>query len=1077
MKLTKQYILDRVNKMLISFKVTWEDMIHELDMGIEEINKYISTTYPLISEILDDDSEEEKTYTYREGGIDKSFFPNKYFFSIVIPYAVSELLAYDEEFSEVYIKYMNQWQENLFVMARDEMSSIPYKFIGKPQGVYFPNPEPNFKYNPEEYFNRKIKIEEPKLKVVYNWGDYEKELPNYVSSFVSLPLPIDNNFYEKNSKVPIAQLNDVYIVDYDKQVLGIFLGWSLTKGGIIIDKPYVNITDEDITLYARFDLDVIGIVYRGNGGTLHNWKPIYITASTHGDQIIYPYGGTAEKTGYLFKGFKPNQIPANLLLQDSSQIGIGGLNEIDLIAANDTSSEKKFAFKAMWEKRSYTITYKNNLNNEVKTQTYYYGQEFDLELPNEPAWDYPGLFIGWWDNNKFEGDPITKIYSSDYGDKIFYANFNAKEFKIRFFNHVGFLIYEENFLSNSQIGTVIEIPQPELTLVKDDYNGLYYNWVFENWKYQNIIVTEDTIVKENMDIHPYYARDTEVLVDLQIEIYKGSSLEEVKTVNIQMGKTIDFYSLILDGELPDKFEGPSGELNFILSHFEINGEPLASLKILDDSIVVQAIYEQKEGFLFDLVEPLLQFVHIPSDVAQALYWVQDGNLNGVANALDWNEESPGTNEYMGSLLWVPTENDYQIIEGPLSEIELLSNLDGIITEKVFLTYFKLYMNLNGVTNPLKLIEEPPHFYFQNKLKIGSVPLTEDGYDVSNYDGVSQVKAIYDTVPTDDFVDDNEIEFLIKFNQAHYLNPVLMDTKKITDYNSSNRITVNLNELVNYLYVLKQSNELHKGFKVNGVVLTNLNLSYSKTDIDNFSTDENGFKYILVEPNIVPKAGFTISVSVNIDPYIPEAISMFPNDADLNFLTNSIFPLYKNYFQNEINQILIDKGIKNLLWDQENENKVILNSNELISKINNERFSKGLELVKYTYNGVDSYDFPIAIRIPKAEAETKNLSLTINLKLGLDTGDNRIYIANRFSYQEGFSLDTDLFSNYDFDLKELYIIVPQGDKILDKININLPIEYEDYDVELYNRDNNNIEDINDGRSANSQPLKIKLFKGN
>jgi len=34
--------------------VNWEDLVDELDMGIEEINKYLSTKYPAVSEVLDE---------------------------------------------------------------------------------------------------------------------------------------------------------------------------------------------------------------------------------------------------------------------------------------------------------------------------------------------------------------------------------------------------------------------------------------------------------------------------------------------------------------------------------------------------------------------------------------------------------------------------------------------------------------------------------------------------------------------------------------------------------------------------------------------------------------------------------------------------------------------------------------------------------------------------------------------------------------------------------------------------------------------------------------------------------------
>src|SRR5690606_2387956 len=99
------------------------------------------------------------TYTYRAGGVDIHFFSERFFHSIVIPYVITRILTIDEEFTTVYSVYLNQYQENLFVMARDEMSSIPAHLFSAPRGVYFANPNPVFKADPEAYFNAQIEMD------------------------------------------------------------------------------------------------------------------------------------------------------------------------------------------------------------------------------------------------------------------------------------------------------------------------------------------------------------------------------------------------------------------------------------------------------------------------------------------------------------------------------------------------------------------------------------------------------------------------------------------------------------------------------------------------------------------------------------------------------------------------------------------------------------------------------------------------------------------------------------------------------------------------------------------------------
>ena len=456
MKLTKEYILKRVNRLLITFKVNWEDLVDELDMGIEEINKYLSTKYPAVSEVLDEFSSPNDTYSYRSGGEDRYFFPIKYFNSIVIPFAATQLLTIEEEFSEIYAKYANEWQENLFVMARDEISSIPQEFISAPQGVYFTNPDPAFKENPEQYFNREIHIEKPRLKIEYSWGTFFNNIPSGVKAFVDKPLPIDNNRYKPGDLIYPVSLSGqnfgTYLVDYEKTVLGIFLGWSLKDSGdandMINPNEPLRFGHEDIILYAVFDFDLIGVKYNGNGGTLANWKPTYIDADYIDKKKVKPYGGVATRKGFEFVGFYPPEIPIDERFINA-RISLD--NPYWLEAAQDVTPEADIFFKAQWEREKYSITYQNLLEEDekwIKNKSFHYGEEIILDqIPKKE-------FIGWWDNQYFIGDQILKIPAGTAEHITLYAKYNNDLCLVTLKNEYLGIVRSTNY----KYGSILNLP-------------------------------------------------------------------------------------------------------------------------------------------------------------------------------------------------------------------------------------------------------------------------------------------------------------------------------------------------------------------------------------------------------------------------------------------------------------------------------------------------------------------------------------------------------------------------------------------------------------------------------------------
>lgn len=571
MELTKNNIVNWINKRVVSYRVSWDDIVDYLDMAIDEINSYMSTKYPHVSSVLNEYAPTEKTYSYRAGGIDVEFFPGKYFTSIVMPYAITQILTTDEEFTMIYSKYMSQYQENLFIMARDEMNSIPYQFISAPKGVYFANPDPQFKQNPEKYFNQQIVMDIPKIRVFYSWGNYKSMIPFNVQTFIEKPLPKDPNAYETGFKyMPIMMAGEnysTYIVDYAQKVLGVFLGWSLkddNKAEGIVQSP-IDLY-EDTTFYAVFDLDIVGIQYNGNGGTIHNWRPTYVTKSEFNANALSPMGGTAFRKGYRFVGFELEKTSKFTLEEEYD-----GFEE-----QNDVVAEPGAIFKALWYKMLYNITYVGSKGNFTTTKiNYTFGQEFDLDLPVQSESE-PDEFIGWWDNPQFLGDRITKINESDYGDKTLYAKYNEEKYRIRWFAEDGTLV-KEDFITR---GTFLTEPEPE-DLVKANawIDGLLYSFKYEGFVNEyNEPFQPGTTAKRNTDLNVVFSQPIPVETNLYIHYLVKeedvvSSKQEVikKQVGTEIDVDIDII-LFLTNEGFNTYENESNIQQFVKSvSFIING--------------------------------------------------------------------------------------------------------------------------------------------------------------------------------------------------------------------------------------------------------------------------------------------------------------------------------------------------------------------------------------------------------------------------------------------------------------------------------------------------------------------------
>lgn len=537
MKLTKSKLLNKVNKRLVSYNQKWDDVVDEFDSAIEEINTYLSTKYPLISEVLTEDCDPEKTYSYRAGGIDVPFFPNKYITSIVIPFVITRILRVDEEFSNVYIEYKNEYQENLFIMARDEIHHIPKIFMTAPKGVYFPSNDPQYKEDPEAFFNREIIMDIPKIKVTYHWGNLQAGAED-ISVFVSKPLPIDNNSYEIGSNyMPVVMTGanfDTLVVDAEENVLGTFIGWSLEKEGDFREIISGQLTlTQDLVLYAVFDYDIIRFKYTGNGGSLKNWKPMYLNKNSIPDPGVIPYGGSATRDGFSFLGFTPIQYTKNEI--EALQDGIDELSEYQ----NETELE----FIAQWSLVLYTLTFIGNKTNvNIGRSGYIHGEEFDLIAPEEIPGS-PDEFIGWWDNSNFIGDPVTKIYESDLGNKIFYAKYDTDNYRVDWFQEDGTTLIRSDVLTKNS-----QVEPPNLNDITDiiDDDGLEWRRNFLGFVDQDTGAEPNKVLRNTVYIANYTEMQpvtTNVFVHFN-EVIEDVITESIKEMDVQVGTKLYKTSLL-----------------------------------------------------------------------------------------------------------------------------------------------------------------------------------------------------------------------------------------------------------------------------------------------------------------------------------------------------------------------------------------------------------------------------------------------------------------------------------------------------------------------------------------------------
>jgi len=136
--MTREYIVELINKNMYEELYGFDDVKDKLDDAIIAINNTMHTTFPMITEILTTESSE---YTYEvtdpDTGVTSIYpiFPEKYMRSVVIEFAVSELFRRQGEFGPEYQSAVQAYERGLSSMFQNYYERVPEQYIDENTGI------------------------------------------------------------------------------------------------------------------------------------------------------------------------------------------------------------------------------------------------------------------------------------------------------------------------------------------------------------------------------------------------------------------------------------------------------------------------------------------------------------------------------------------------------------------------------------------------------------------------------------------------------------------------------------------------------------------------------------------------------------------------------------------------------------------------------------------------------------------------------------------------------------------------------------------------------------------------------
>ena len=186
-----------------------------------------------------------------------------------------------------------------------------------------------------------------------------------------------------------------------------FVRWRDENGNTYADETTV-VFDEELTLTAEWEPITYNIIYNTSGGTLDGTSVV----KTYNTSLTLP-NPTRQYSTFI-----------NWYKEPTFENVYNGNSDLSTKQGDDVN------IYAKWQGDIFNVSFEANGGNinSGEFSEYEYGIEKNLPTDLSPSDEDRAqnkLFYGWYDNENFSGNKITKITATDHGSKNYYARYEV----------------------------------------------------------------------------------------------------------------------------------------------------------------------------------------------------------------------------------------------------------------------------------------------------------------------------------------------------------------------------------------------------------------------------------------------------------------------------------------------------------------------------------------------------------------------------------------------------------------------------------------------------------------------------
>ena len=336
-----------------------------------------------------------------------------------------------------------------------------------------------------------------------------------------------------------------------------FIGWSKEQNSTVAIYKLGDLVDslgasenETINLYSVYDYYELVVVLESNNGSNETLELKYSyneLINLNSIPLSFNY------IGHTFNKWTKKEDNSDLVITDLAS----------LIQNNDA----QIILVANWSVNTYNVVYVGT--NITTSLTYEYGKGLD-SLPSPNASENIGYtFSGWYDKvNPTETDTkITSISSTEYGDKIYYANWTPNTYKIYFSVEVNAsgrddILEDDNgrqYLEVIYSKEISSLPNPTET---HDFSG---------WRYEDSAINGGDIYRWAQDI-TISPNNEGLTYNVVIDLAGGSLNGNSSVINVTAS-----YNTAIETVLKNAF----GEYNVVKAGYKYDG-----YSVIDDATAI-----------------------------------------------------------------------------------------------------------------------------------------------------------------------------------------------------------------------------------------------------------------------------------------------------------------------------------------------------------------------------------------------------------------------------------------------------------------------------------------------------------